>query len=83
MHDWLDHANCREYPGELFFAEDSESGFSYNEARTICSTCPVRADCLDVTMRLEGSNHQTFRFGMWAGLSPRERYNLYRRRLAQ
>lgn len=43
-----------------------------DEARRICLSCPVRADCYRHAMRHE-------RYGIWAGTSPRDRARIRRR----
>ena len=59
-----------------FFAE---SGSTYKRAKDICHPCPVRGKCLDLAMDLEGRGlgvHEGRRFGVWGGLSGRERSRL-------
>lgn len=45
----------------------------YEEARAICSECPIREDCLDYAME------NRIRFGMFGGLTPIERRRIERR----
>ncbi len=44
----------------------------YDEAREICSVCPVRPNCLNYAME----NKE--RYGMWGGLTPIERRRIER-----
>jgi WhiB family redox-sensing transcriptional regulator len=70
--DWREWAACRR-PGvnpEWFFPE---KGGSARPAKRICRQCPVRADCLDYAI---GTGQQ---FGIWGGLSERERRRLRER----
>jgi WhiB family transcriptional regulator, redox-sensing transcriptional regulator len=55
---------------EAFFPE---KGGSTREAKRVCTTCPVRAECLEYAL---GNDE---RFGIWGGLSERERRRLKRR----
>ncbi|MGK5731391.1 WhiB family transcriptional regulator [Streptomyces sp. URMC 124] len=46
------------------------------EARDWCEFCPVREECLEETMRVEGNAPAKQRFGIFAGLDGEERYEL-------
>jgi WhiB family transcriptional regulator, redox-sensing transcriptional regulator len=65
--DWADGAICAEVDGELFFVE---KGGSTRPAKLICSRCTVREPCL--AFALERGEE----FGVYGGLSPRERRSL-------
>ena len=66
----LDGALCREVDmGELFFPE---KGGTTTPAKQICRLCPVREACLEYALE------QDERFGVWGGLSERERRRLRR-----
>ena len=67
---WQDRALCAETDPEAFFPE---KGGSTREAKKICVQCPVRAECLEYAL----ANDE--RFGIWGGLSERERRRLRRR----
>lgn len=67
--DWRDRALCAETDPEAFFPE---KGGSTRAAKRVCASCPVRAECLEFA--LDGEE----RFGIWGGLSERERRQLYR-----
>ena len=61
---WHDLARCAETDPEMFFPEKGEST---RPAKRVCAGCEVRAECLqDALDRGE-------RFGVWGGLSERER----------
>ena len=64
---WQEHAACRAMDPELFFPT---RGAPTREAKEVCLRCPVRAECLDAAMT--GRE----RFGIWGGLSERERRRL-------
>ena len=67
---WQERALCAETDPEAFFPE---KGGSTREAKKICTGCEVRAECLEFAL----INDE--RFGIWGGLSERERRRLRRR----
>ena len=67
---WQGEALCAQTDPEAFFPE---KGGSTREAKRICNRCPVRTDCLEYAL-----SHDE-RFGIWGGLSERERRRLKRR----
>ena len=68
--DWQERALCAQTDPEAFFPE---KGGSTREAKRICSRCEVRAECLEYALAHDE------RFGIWGGLSERERRRLKRR----
>lgn len=64
---WMLDAACRDADPEAFFPE---KGGSTLYAKRICADCPVAAQCLDLAL----TNGE--RFGIWGGLSERERRRL-------
>ncbi|ADG97109.1 transcription factor WhiB [Segniliparus rotundus DSM 44985] len=69
---WQENALCAQTDPEVFFPE---KGGSTREAKRICLNCEVKNDCLEFALQNDE------RFGIWGGLSERERRRL-RRRLA-
>jgi len=67
---WQENALCAETDPEAFFPE---KGGSTREAKKICTGCEVRTECLEYAL---GNDE---RFGIWGGLSERERRRLRRR----
>ena len=61
---WKDRGLCAETDPELFFPDKGEST---KAAKRICFACEVRAECLTYAL----ANHE--RFGVWGGLSERQR----------
>lgn len=61
---WMDEALCAQVDTELFYPE---KGGSTRSAKQTCMECPVREQCL--TYALENGE----RYGIWGGLSERER----------
>lgn len=68
---WTGDALCAQVATEMFFPE---KGGSTKDAKRICGDCPVREACLEYA--LENGE----RFGIWGGLSERERRALIRAR---
>jgi len=67
---WQERALCAQTDPEAFFPE---KGGSTREAKRICSTCDVRSECLEYALEHDE------RFGIWGGLSERERRRVKRR----
>ena len=67
--DWQERALCAQTDPEAFFPE---KGGSTREAKKICSGCEVRAECLEYALEHDE------RFGIWGGMSERERRRLKR-----
>ena len=62
--DWMDQARCSETDAEAFFPE---KGGSTRYAKKVCMACEVRTDCLEWAIATDQ------RFGVWGGMSERER----------
>ncbi len=69
---WQDYANCRGADADLFFPE---RGASTRRAKAICRACEVRVECLEFAI----ANGE--KFGIWGGMSERERRRIRRERL--
>ena len=67
---WQERALCAQTDPEAFFPE---KGGSTREAKRVCLSCDVRSECLEYAL-----GHDE-RFGIWGGLSERERRRLKRR----
>jgi WhiB family redox-sensing transcriptional regulator len=67
---WQDKALCAQTDPEAFFPE---KGGSMREAKRICVSCEVKQECLEYALM------QDERFGIWGGLSERERRRLKRK----
>ncbi len=67
---WQEQALCAQTDPEAFFPE---KGGSTREAKRVCARCPVRQQCLEYAVAHDE------RFGIWGGLSERERRRLKRR----
>jgi WhiB family redox-sensing transcriptional regulator len=67
---WQTDSLCAQTDPEAFFPE---KGGSTRDAKKICSSCEVRAHCLEYALENDE------RFGIWGGLSERERRKLRKR----
>ena len=65
--EWQERALCAQTDPEAFFPE---KGGSTREAKRVCLSCEVRGECLEYAL----ANDE--RFGIWGGLSERERRRL-------
>lgn len=68
---WQDRANCTGANADLFFPE---RGASTRTAKAICRACDVREDCLEFAITTGE------KFGIWGGMSERERRKVRRDR---
>ncbi|MFZ5852716.1 MAG: WhiB family transcriptional regulator [Actinomycetota bacterium] len=68
--DWASLAACRSADPDALFVQ----GAAQNRAKAVCTGCPVRTECLADALdnRVE--------FGVWGGMTERERRALLRRR---
>lgn len=67
---WQTDSLCAQTDPEAFFPE---KGGSTRDAKKICSSCEVRTQCLEYALENDE------RFGIWGGLSERERRKLRKR----
>ncbi|PTW91292.1 transcription factor WhiB [Microbacteriaceae bacterium MWH-Ta3] len=67
---WQADALCSQTDPEAFFPE---KGGSTRDAKRICSSCSVKSECLEFALENDE------RFGIWGGLSERERRRFRRR----
>lgn len=70
--DWSEQAACAGTSPNIFFPPDTEQrklsfGY-YQQAKAICHACPVTNECLTYGLKEP--------FGVWGGLTPRERWGL-------
>jgi WhiB family redox-sensing transcriptional regulator len=66
---WQEQALCAQTDPEAFFPE---KGGSTREAKRVCMSCEVRSECLEYALAKDE------RFGVWGGLSDRERRRMKR-----
>lgn len=68
--DWTIDAACRQTDPDRLFVQGAEQ----HQAKALCLTCPVRTECL-----ADALDNQV-EFGVWGGMTERERRALLRRR---
>ncbi|SDU78745.1 WhiB family transcriptional regulator [Arcanobacterium phocae] len=66
---WAVHAACATMDPDSLFVR----GAAQRQARNVCFSCPVRLECLADAL----NSHATF--GVWGGLTERERRAIHRR----
>lgn len=64
------HGNCQNVDPDALFVQGAEQ----NRAKLLCRNCPVRTECL--ADALDGR----INYGVWGGMTERERRALLRRR---
>ena len=67
---WGERASCRSWNPDALFVQ----GASQHAAKKVCHGCPVRTECL--AEALDGR----MEFGVWGGMTERERRAVLRRR---
>ncbi|WP_155926722.1 WhiB family transcriptional regulator [Mycolicibacterium sp. CBMA 234] len=69
--EWQSEARCRTMDTNIFFHPDAERGLArrqrVEQAKQICSTCPVIMQCADFASRSQEP------FGTWGGISETDR----------
>lgn len=68
--DWAPHGLCTESDPDALFVQ----GKAQRAAKVVCRACPVIAECL-----ADALDNRT-EFGVWGGMTERERRALLRRR---
>lgn len=70
--EWRERAACLSYPAILFFGLDdiespAERRHREDQAKLVCSHCPVRDECLEYALTMREP------YGIWGGLTEVER----------
>jgi WhiB family redox-sensing transcriptional regulator len=68
--DWSEQGLCRTVEPDALFVE----GAAQNRAKALCGGCSVRTECLAYAL------DERIEFGVWGGMTERERRALLRRR---
>lgn len=68
--DWRRRARCRSEDPDTLFVQ----GAQQRDVREVCKACPVRTECLAHAL------DNRIRFGVWGGMTERERRALLKRR---
>jgi WhiB family redox-sensing transcriptional regulator len=67
---WVAKGACRSSDPDALFVQ----GAAQQRAKAVCLGCPVRTECLSVAL------DRKIEFGVWGGMTERERRALLRRR---
>ncbi|MEU2339831.1 WhiB family transcriptional regulator [Streptomyces sp. NPDC013172] len=67
--NWSENGLCKPADADEMFGE----GASQQQAKTVCHSCEVRVECLAYAL-----DHR-MEFGVWGGMTERERRTLLRR----
>ena len=70
VEDWASRAACKSDTPDALFVRGAEQ----NKAKQVCAGCPVRTECL-----AEALDNQ-IEWGVWGGMTERERRALLRRK---
>jgi WhiB family redox-sensing transcriptional regulator len=70
VNQWAAEGACRGSDPDALFVQ----GAAQNRAKAVCLSCPVRTECLS-----DALDHK-IEFGVWGGMTERERRALLRRR---
>ena len=62
--EYSSRGNCLGHPHNLWFPELGDPGSGSVEAKKICSTCPVKQECLEYGI-------DTKSYGIWGGITLR------------
>lgn len=73
-YDWQAQGLCRGVEPEVFFPVSEEDSW---RAKEICGGCSVREQCLTWSL----TNRE--RYGVWGGVTEKERLDMFRRGTAQ
>lgn len=67
--DEVDQASCAQSDPDAWYPEKGRKD-SVQIAKRVCKTCPIRERCLEIALETDE------RYGVWGGLSERERRKL-------
>lgn len=70
MQEWTSRGACRQGNPDALFVQ----GAAQHEAKVVCQRCPVRVACL-----ADALDNQV-EYGVWGGMTERERRSLLKRR---
>lgn len=75
---WYDDAACSQTDPEVFFPDSRGDTLRHHEsaARSVCAHCPVQRTCLQWALE------QRIEFGVWGGMTERERAVVLKRSAA-
>lgn len=80
---WDTYAACLGRDAELWFPVSFQTAAGrdqVDDAKRICHSCLVQLACLEDALQREGTMKAESRDGIYGGLTPSERFNVYRAR---
>lgn len=72
--EWREEALCRQTDADLWFPPHGGHLRVTRDAKRICESCPVIAECLEYALE------QRYEIGIWGGKTPKERDSILRER---
>lgn len=73
-YNWQEESACRGVEPEVFFPVSEDDAW---QAKEICGVCTVKSQCLVFSL----ANRE--RYGVWGGVTEKERIDMQRRGVAQ
>lgn len=86
--EWMHRAACVGHPEPSIFyvtfdsSNPTKAPRDRKAALAVCRDCPVRRECLEYALTVEGDCCQTMRHGTWGGTSPAARQRIVNARRA-
>lgn len=75
---------CRQGDPEFWFPASFTSVEGQRQAEAaaeVCETCPARRACLEQILAIEGGSGAHYRYGVYAGFTPDQRFGIHRARV--
>lgn len=72
---WMDKALCAGLDEDHDFYTDDVVVQQYLIG-TVCANCPVKMECLNDALEIESGTGAFYRYGIWGGLTPEDRWRL-------
>lgn len=78
------HVACRQGDPEFWFPASftsAEGRVQAAAAAEVCETCPARRACLEQILAIEGGSGAHYRYGVYGGYTPDQRFGIHRARV--
>lgn len=76
-HEWRDSAACARVGDNAWYPESFQVESGKHQAKEVASICflycPVRVKCLRFALDVVDGTSEGYRYGVWGGLTPRQR----------
>lgn len=76
--EWMVDAACAEVYPDTFYPPAGTG--KTRDALRVCAGCPVRARCAEYVMAMEAETEAEARYGVWGGMTVKQREALADRR---